>query len=154
MTLDGHGQAEIRGSDVWTNWIPRGEYWVQGPVPALPTDGDPSHCQANTQNRCLHAEQVYIDGKALSWSAGDPHSGQFTVDEERTVVLADDPIGHLVEVTTRQRWVDVESDGVTLRGFTMRHAASAPNVASALGNQGYSDFTLEDSILSDAHGSR
>ena len=51
LTLDGHGQAEIRGSDVWTNWNRRGNYWAQGPVPALPADNDPTHCQANTANR-------------------------------------------------------------------------------------------------------
>ena len=68
-------------------------------------------------------------------------------------MIADDPTGHTVEVATRQRWVDVRSDHVTLQGLTMRHAGSAPNIASALSNQGYSSFTLQDSILSDAHGS-
>ncbi len=153
LTLDGHGQAEIRGSDVWTNWSRRGNSWVQGPVPAMPTDGDPSHCQANTGNRCLHAEQVFVDGKPLAWAASDPKAGQFALDGSRNVVLADDPTGHMVEVTTRQKWVDVRSDHVTLQGLTMRHAGSAPNVASALGNQGYSSFTLQDSTLSDVHGS-
>ena len=68
-------------------------------------------------------------------------------------MLADDPSGHTVEVTTRQRWVDVQSDHVTLQGLMMRDAGSAPNVSTALGNQGYSNFTLQDSVLSDAHGS-
>jgi parallel beta-helix repeat protein len=153
LTLDGHGQAEIRGSDVWSSWNRNGNVWVQGPVPALPTDGDGSHCQANTDNRCLRAEQVFVDGKPLAWAASNPKSGQFAVDGGRNIQLADDPTGHQVEVTTRQRWVDVQSDHVTLQGMTMRHSGSAPNVASALGNQGYSSFTVQDSVLSDAHGS-
>ena len=83
----------------------------------------------------------------------DLQPGQFAVDAARNVVLASDPSGHLVEVTTRQRWFDVQADHVTLQGLTMRDAASAPNVYSALSNQGYSSFTLQDSVLSDAHGS-
>ena len=153
LTLDGHGQAEIRGSDVWSDWTHSGAYWLHGPLPSLPTDADPSHCQAGTDNRCLHAEQVFVDGTPLKWTAANPQPGQFAVDAARNVVLASDPSGHLVEVTTRQRWFDVQADHVTLQGLTMRDAASAPNVYSALSNQGYSSFTLQDSVLSDAHGS-
>ena len=47
-------------------------YWVQGPCPRLPTDGDGSHCQANTDNRCLHAEQVFVDGNPLGWVTSNP----------------------------------------------------------------------------------
>jgi hypothetical protein len=152
LTLDGRGHAELRGSDVWTSWTRNGGVWVsEQAVPRLTTNVN-TVCLPNTSNACQHAEQVFVDGEALSWVPGNPSSGQFGLTAGRQVLLADDPTGHTVEVTTRQQWVDVQADNVTIKGFTMREVGSAANVSAGISNHGHNGFTIQDSVLSDAAG--
>jgi hypothetical protein len=61
------------------------------------------------------------------------------------------PTGHTVEVTTRAKWVVTLSDHVAIRGFTMKHAGNDAQT-SAISSNGYSDWKLENCVLSDAHG--
>lgn len=147
ITLNARPGAEIRGSDVWTGWKRNSGYWMKGPLPNFTAHG---RCSAD-ERRCLWPEQVYFDGEPLDQVASDPTSGQFAVNSDRDVLLADDPAGHTVEVTTRTGWIVGRSDGVTIRGFTMKHAAN-DSQNGAIENSGYSQWTIEDSELSDAHG--
>lgn len=151
LTLVGQPGAEIRGSDVWSTWTQSGSYWSAGPLPALPVYNDPSRCADQTGDRCLHAEQVFVDGKPQQWVAANPAPGQFAVDGQRNVLLATNPSGHTVEVTTRARWLVTASDHVSIQGFTMRDAANDAQTG-ALSNDGYSDWAIQDSTLTDAHG--
>jgi parallel beta-helix repeat protein len=151
LTLVGREGTEIRGSDVWANWTRREGYWVQGPLLVLATWQDTSRCRAGTSNRCLKPEQVFFDGGLLMRVNADPKPGQFAVDGNRYIVLADNPTGHTVEVTTRARWIVGQAENVTIQNFRMRHAANDAQ-AGALGNDGYSNWTIQDNVLSDAHG--
>jgi parallel beta-helix repeat protein len=147
LTLDGQGAAEIRGSDIWANWQRSGAYWTAGTLPTFWTIGE---C-ADASNRCLLPEQVFFDGAPLFQVAANPAAGQFAVDGARRVVLADDPTGHTVEVTTRTEWIRAGAPNVTVRGFTMKHAAT-PAQYGAIGNGGYANWTIANNVLSDAHG--
>jgi parallel beta-helix repeat protein len=152
LTLDGHGAAQIRGSDVWTAWTATGNGFVSGlTVPAFSTDHQ-GVC-ADGSNRCNWPEQVFVDGTPLTEvSPGStPGAGQFALDNARHVVLHDDPSSHVVEVTTRDRWVDTESDNVTIQGMIFWHAAN-PAETGAVGNQNRNGWTLQDSQLYSAHG--
>jgi nitrous oxidase accessory protein NosD len=147
ITLRASPGSEIRGSDVWTGWEKSGGYWVQGTIPNFPAHGT---CSTGT-GRCLWPEQVFFDGKPLEQVAANPMNGQFAVDSDRNVVLADDPAGHVVEVTTRTSWVTGEADHVVIEGFAMKHAANdAQN--GAIENNGHSHWRIQDNVLSDAHG--
>ena len=63
MTLDGQGQAEIRGSDVWSTWAQSGGAWISAnTLPPFDAGGgvicdDP---------RCNWPEQVFYDGTPLT----------------------------------------------------------------------------------------
>jgi hypothetical protein len=154
LTLAGQPGAEIRGSDVWSAWSQTGSYWIsQQTVPPLPhTDNTDQKCAEPTL-RCLIPEQVFVDGHAL-YPVGTgplPATGQFALDAARHVILADNPAGHLLEVSTRNRWVITGADNVTIQGFTMRHAGVDAQTG-AVSNDGYSSWTLQDNVLSDAHG--
>jgi len=151
LTLDGQGQAEIRGSNIWIGWTKSGAFWTKGPVPDLPTWQDATRCKEGTNNRCLKAEQVFIDGRALTQVPSNPAPGQFALDGARNVLLADDPTGKTVEVTVRQRWVLMQADNVTVRGFTMKHSANDAQ-RGGIGNDGRSHITIQNNVLSDAHG--
>jgi hypothetical protein len=103
--------------------------------------------------RCNWPEQVFFDGTPLVEVAMGtlPGPGQFSLTNGRQVVLANDPGGHVIEVSTRTYWIDTESDDVTIQGLTMRHAAN-PAQTGAVGNQGRSGWTLQNNQLYDTHG--
>jgi hypothetical protein len=154
LTLAGQPGSEIRGSDVWTNWTERDGVWVSADsVPAFKNDPNSDGRCGEPTNRCLRSEQVFFDGAPL-YPTGDnqpPSSGQFALDAARHVLLADNPVGHALEVTTRRQWVITGSDNVTIQNLAM-HAAAADALHGALSNDGFSNWTIHDSTLSDAHG--
>jgi hypothetical protein len=154
LTLQGQAGSEIRGSDVWSSWNASGGYWVsQLAVPTLPTVGNVDGRCGEATNRCLLPEQVFIDGWTLKRApAGQqPKPGQFTLDGGRHVVLADNPTGRTLEVSTRTSWVKSQADGITIANMTMRHAANDA-LTGALSNDGHSNWMVRNSKLSDAHG--
>ncbi|HEX8940884.1 MAG TPA: right-handed parallel beta-helix repeat-containing protein [Candidatus Limnocylindrales bacterium] len=149
LTLGGSPGAEIRGSDVWTAWTRGPDGWVSGlAVPAFKAHGS---CRPGTR-RCLWPEQVFVDGAALTEVApgSRPGPGQFALDAGRHVVLATDPAGHEVEVTTRTRWVVTDADGIVIEGLRMRHAANDAQ-EGAITDEGH-DVLIRDCVLSDTHG--
>jgi hypothetical protein len=156
LTLAGQPGTEIRGSDVWTSWSASGSTWLsQLPVPSLPIVSlDANACEPNTNSRCMWPEQVFVDGRALSQVASGttPGAGQFALvsSTDRHMRLGDNPNGHVVEISTRPRWIVTAADGVTIQKMTMRHAGNSALVG-AVSNDGYSNWTLQDSTLSDAH---
>lgn len=147
LTLVAQPGAEIRGSDVWTDWRQQGGYWVQDGLPAFDAHGD---CRPRNDRRCLWPEQAFLDGRPLPQVAADPSQGQFAV-VDGVVYLADDPRGHTVEITTRTAWIVGLADDVTIQGFIMRHAANDAQ-RGAISNNGHSSWTIQDNILADAHG--
>ena len=157
LTLDGQHHAELRGSDVWTNWSASGGGWVSGQV--YPNVGDDSTAGTGPNGpsyldhfRAFNLEQVFIDGKSLTHVPSGPTSGQFTLDGSRHVVLADNPNGHMVEITVRKRWVNTQSDNVVLTNLTFHHAATGAFEAS-VSSDIHKGFVLSNSLLTDAHGS-
>ena len=151
ITLDGQGEAEIRGSDIWSEWTPVDGVWVSTyVVPWFETEGT---CDESSDGRCLWPEQVFFNGTALRQvGAGTmPVSGQFSLNDARNIVIADDPTDAMVEVTTRTRWIDVAANGVSITGFVMKHAASDAQVG-AIRMVNVVNWTVEKSSLSDSHG--
>jgi parallel beta-helix repeat protein len=149
ITLIADPGAEIRGSEVWTGWIRSGNYWVS--VNSAPVFYPAGPCRPGTNERCQQGEQVFFDGKPLLQVTGIPAAGQFSLNNARQVMLADDPTGHEIEVSMRDRWIVGGSDNVTIQGFRMRHCAGI-QCESALMINSYSNWVIRDNVLSDAHG--
>lgn len=145
ITLIAEPGAEIRGSDVWTDWSRRDNLWIHGDLPSLEGSGE---CLEGRD--CQPPYQVFLDGQPLQRTAGRPGPGQFAV-RGAEVRLADDPTGRTVEVSTRTRWIVGAADDVRIERFTMRHAAnSAQN--GAFNNASYSRWTIAQNLLTEAHG--
>ncbi len=149
LTLIAVPGAEIRGSDVWTGWNSAGGRWVsQLSVPSFP----PIQAEACNGGRCAWPEQVFIDGYPLTQVATNPNPGEFALDGGRHVVLADDPNGRQVEVTTRQNWILGQASNVTIAGFTMQHAASGALDGGINVGSSTNGWTIQDNHLFHAHG--
>jgi nitrous oxidase accessory protein NosD len=155
LTLRGEPGAQIRGSDDWsTGWTQSGAFWVRGTVPQLATDTSGWLCGSSSNERCKWPEQVFIDGQPLLQVASNPQSGQFAVDSQRRVVLADDPAGRFIEVTAREYWVlgsPTVAGDVTIEGFSMKHAA-APAQRGAVWNWDNPRWTIQHNDMSHSHG--
>ena len=147
LTLDGQGAAEIRGSDIWTQWTRSGSYWVGGSTPSFTSIGE---CSGNT-TRCRWPEQVFVDGVPLTQVAANPAPGEFAIDGARQVVLPSDPTGRTVEVSVRDMWIIGKASNVVIQGFTMKHAAT-PAQWGAISFPGTSGWVVQNNRLSDAHG--
>lgn len=151
ITLEGNGVAEIRGSDVWTEWLPGDGVWTSAwPVPGF---GEHGTCQGTSDGRCLWPEQVFRDGWPLRQIADGaiPRAGEFSMSADRHVVIADDPAHAVMEVTVRLRWVQIEGDDITVSGFIMKHAAGDAQ-HGGIQIDGANDWTVRENELSDAHG--
>lgn len=145
LTLRGAGAGEIRGSDVWDGWIKDGYVWISSR--SVPSFSVPSrHRCEGLSWHCRWPEQVFVDGEPLRQVARYPGSGQFALDADRRVILADNPADRVVEVTVRERWVLGAADDVTVQGIAMKHAAG-----DGLWNGGYSGWTVKNNDLSYAH---
>jgi parallel beta-helix repeat protein len=171
LTLVGQLGTEIRGSEVWTGWtsLASGNFQSPKSLPRFPQD-DVS-CEAGTR-RCAWPEQVFINGVPQQQVAArsDPAAGQFKVNRSRHVILGTDPAGETVEVTVRRHWItgSPSADGVTIRGFTMRHAAngwrcgaiqsrepstgSGSRFSSCRSKPDGDDWNVRDNVLLHAHG--
>ncbi len=146
LTLTAEPGAEIRGSDVWsTGWSRAGPYWTHPGVPSFHTHGP---CDRES---CKWPELVFYDGKPLLRVATSPAKGQFAITADRALILADPPEGHTVEVTVRTAWITIRSNSVTVRGFTMKHAANDAQTG-AIHAHASSDVAVIGNVLSDTNG--
>lgn len=133
IVIDGHSTAELRGSDVWTEWVGDGPWYSRQRIPKMavkqidPVYGTPT-CADGSHSTCNQPEQLWLDGVWFRRALGAPRPGhrEFGVTPQRRVILADNPAGHTVEVATRIRWLDLSSAlNVTIRGLTFRHTAGS-----------------------------
>ena len=118
----------------------------------MPEAGGAGTCRPAT-DRCHRAEQVFLDGRPLDYAGTAPGAGQFALSDGRNVILGADPIGHVVEVSVRSRWLDVTAGGVTVENVTFRDAANDQQAEqAALRVTDVDHFSLVGSHLFAAHG--
>ncbi len=161
LILDGAGSAEIRGSDVWTEWDNKGNYWESQRQVANLTlyQTDFSQWCKDRQPVCLKVEQVFLNGRQLKRvivnSGSQLQSGQFTVSNSGRILLADNPAGRLVEVSMRQRWINIQSSNVTVKNFVMRHASNEPQMGALNAEKfdtGINNTSIENNGIYQSHG--
>lgn len=153
LTLDGQHQATLFGSDVWSGWTLSGGLYVSTlTVPALTVGTVP----CGTNPNCNWPEQVYIDGTPQTQVAPGttPSAGQWSMvsSSDRHVRLPSNPAGHTVQVTTRDKWVSMQADNVTVKNMTFWHCGNVANDGPCLGNEGHNGITIDGNSLSYGHG--
>ena len=155
LTLVGEPGAQIRGSDVWTNFsaVGNGNHVSSQTLPTFSRGTTP--CNPGT-SECSRPEQVFVDGQPLQQLANgsDPGANQFALDSGRRVVLGFDPAGERIEVTTRTQWIRFTATAgpVVVDNIDMSHAANASGYHGALLGDGVANITVKSSHLNHAHG--
>jgi len=117
----------LSGAKPLTSFIRSGPYWVAtGQTQQAATLLAPYQCQAG-YTRCNYAEQLFIDGQALSHvgSLGEvgPGSWFFDYDADR-IYFADDPSGHTVETSVTTTAFQPTGDSVTVSGLVIERYAT------------------------------
>jgi hypothetical protein len=149
LTLEGGPGVEIRGSDVWASSEfsaqANGTWRSSNAVTAFADGGGP--CDPSFPN-CQLREQVFYDGEPLEQVAdgGTPGPGQFSIDANNRVVVGSEPTGKTVEVTMRSSWVNVRSQGVTVKNFRMSHSAD-----DGIDNNTFDNIVVDGGDYSYAH---
>jgi hypothetical protein len=97
---------------------------------------------------------VYVNGVAQVRVSATPGPGEFTMTGDRRVVLGQDPVGRIVEVSVRERWLQVSSSDVSVVSMVFRHAINGPQaeLAALRVSDGVDRFRIEGSRLFEAHG--
>lgn len=164
--------ADLRGSDDWSptagvSWTLGGGYYTSSlSVPVLPTTYvSPVN---DTDPRANWPEQVFLDGveQFQLITGSTPGAGQFCLNSNvagsRFVRLGTNPAGKLVEVTTRQILIDIQSTAVNIKGTDrstmMKFKHGAPNYQYGLINcrgtaaNGYTLPNIKFCDISYSHG--
>lgn len=159
ITLLAETGAVIDGANPMNSgWTNEGAYWSH-PYTALQQTaqaGGWAYCKANTGNRCLNRDQVFLDGAAQTQdtSLSGLASGHFYAGYGK-LYLRNAPAGHDVEVGARTTWLSApygwNVGSITVKGFTMRHAVNEPQTG-ALNDGGGAGWVFDGNDLGYAHG--
>lgn len=122
MRVDGHSQAWVKGSDVWSAWT-GAHPWVSAQIlPAQAINGIDSQYNVPTctdgSSDCNQPYAVFRDGSGLRWVSGTPGNGEFSRDADGHVLLGDDPRDQVIEIATRQTALTISGSDVVVYGIT------------------------------------
>ena len=132
VRLLGGSRAEVRGTDVWTQWTGSGPWTSAQSLPQIERrvfgtgEQQPPTCADGSDTTCNQAHQVWLDGQWLRHVDRTPGPGEWTLDgrDGGRVILGSNPNGRTVEVATRRHWAHIPAgvSGVYVHGITFRHS--------------------------------
>jgi parallel beta-helix repeat protein len=151
MSIVGSRDTEITGLDVWSVWSASNGAWVSAQAASTVRGG--GECRS-TAGECHTRVEVFIDRTPLSLSTANvPEVGSFSVRPDGRIAIGADPAGHVVEVTARARWLDVQAADVSIAHVSFFAAANDPQAEDAALRVTSADrFSLSGSTLVAAHG--
>jgi parallel beta-helix repeat protein len=139
QTIASDDRAVLTGSVPLTNWARSGAVWVtRGALP--PAYGKAGQCEDNTANICSLREQLFLDGKHLTRVASQSavKAGTFYADYAADAIyLGSDPAGRPVEMAKTSTAIESNQPGVTVRGLTIEHFASAAQAGALVSGPGW-----------------
>jgi parallel beta-helix repeat protein len=139
QTIASDDRAVLTGSVPLTSWARSGAAWVtRGALP--PAYGKAGQCEDNAANICSLREQVFLDGAHLTRvaSLGAVKAGTFYADyAANTISLGSNPAGKAVEMSKTATAIESNQPGVTVRGLTLEHFASAAQAGALVSGPGW-----------------
>jgi len=128
----GHAGADLNGSKVVTNWQRNGIYWVSSGNLALNTRAPAPYSCQSPASACTYPQDLYLNNRPLEHQRSLPIvSGQWYFDYRTDLVyMADNPSGHMVELSVTKSAFRGPADNVTLQGLIVeKYAAPIANAA-------------------------
>lgn len=146
--------AVLNGAVGLSGFSRSGVLYVAADAPVDPGAYNTGYCE-KSRPRCDHPQDLYFDAKPLR-AVGrlkDVVPGAFFFDYgARTITFADDPAGHLVELSYRPFAFGGSASGVTVQNLVVENYA-ATNQQGAVGNHGEGrNWTIRDNELRWNHG--
>ncbi len=142
QTLGSDRGAVLTGSVPLTGFAADGGDWVvKGVLPKA--YGQIGQCEDNATNICHLREQVFVNGTQLKRVATRDKvaPGTFYGDYAGNAVwIGDNPAGSAVEMSRTPTAIDGGQPGVTVRGLTVEHFASAPQAGAVVLAGGWNVF--------------
>ena len=139
MTIASASRAVLSGSVPLTGWSKTGTRWVtRGALPAAYTKS--GQCEDDQANICSLREQVFVDGTHLTRVAtlAAVTAGTFYADYAADAIyLGSNPAGHAVEMSKTPTAIESNAPGVTVRGLTIEHFASAAQAGALVSGPGW-----------------
>ncbi|MEV6284917.1 right-handed parallel beta-helix repeat-containing protein [Kribbella sp. NPDC051770] len=139
QTIASDERAVLTGSVPLTSWARSGAAWVtRGALPAA--YGKAGQCEDNSANICSLREQLYLDGAHLTRvaSLGAVKAGTFYADyAANAVYVGSNPAGKAVEMAKTSTAIESNQTGVTVRGLTIEHFASAAQAGALVSGPGW-----------------
>ena len=141
-TLGSDQGAVLTGSVPLTNWAANnGDFVTKGVLPAA--YGRTGQCEDNVANICYLREQVFVNGKHLKRvnTRDKIAPGTFYADYAgNAVYLGENPSGRSVEMSKTPTAIESGATGVTVRGLTVEHFATAPQGGAVVLGAGWRVF--------------
>ena len=141
-TLGSDQGAVLTGSVPLTNWAATNGDWVtKGVLPGA--YAKTGQCEDNVANVCYLREQVFVNGKHLKRvnTRDKVVPGTFYADYAgNAVYVGDNPSGQAVEMSKTPTAIESGATGVTVRGLTVEHFASAPQAGAVVLSSGWRMF--------------
>jgi hypothetical protein len=116
LTVDMTG-GQVSGADlIQFNAISDGKWRSSSSYPPVPNQSAGLGCESGLSGMCQRSEKVFIGEQELIQvpDGGNPAPGQFALDDNRRVVIAQDPAGQHAEIAVRTNAVRVDVNNVTL----------------------------------------
>ncbi|WP_238334969.1 right-handed parallel beta-helix repeat-containing protein [Kribbella amoyensis] len=139
QTLASASRAVLTGSIPLTGWSKSGAAWVlRGALPSA--YGKAGQCEDDAANICSLREQLYLDGAHLTRvaSLGAVKAGTFYADYAADAIyLGSNPVGRAVEMAKTATAIESNQPGVTVRGLTIEHFASAAQAGALVSGPGW-----------------
>lgn len=139
QTIASDDRAVLTGSVPLTSWARSGAAWVtRGALPAA--YGKAGQCEDNAANICSLREQVYVGGAHLTRvaSLAAVKAGTFYADyAANAIYVGSDPAGQAVEMAKTSTAIESNQTGVTVRGLTIEHFASAAQAGALVSGPGW-----------------
>ncbi|MBD3392749.1 MAG: hypothetical protein GF418_11670 [Chitinivibrionales bacterium] len=128
----GDSGAVMSGARVLTDWVQRGHYWAHGGQTQPKTDYY-GECEQGYES-CIYPEDLYMDSEFMKrvLSLDEVTAGTWYLDYDKdSVYMADDPGGHVMEISTARRSFGGPALHVTVKNLVIEKYA-APSQRGAI----------------------
>jgi parallel beta-helix repeat protein len=121
----GEAGADLNGSQVVTNWVKSGRFWVSSGNTALTTPYGPASTYCQASNGCAYPQDLYLNNRPLVHQLALPvTTGHWYFDYGNGLLyMADNPSGQTVELSVKKYAFGGSANNVTVQNLIVEKYA-------------------------------